>query len=73
MNKQELFDALNQTAKDLNLFHWINIDHEIHVPVALTTLSALIFQKDFKQNKNTDLIKEQSLNLITKGMLIWED
>lgn len=73
MTKQECFDALNITAMRLGLNKgWIDVDREVFVPQSLKDISALIFQLDYPPDKNTDLIKEQSLNLIRKGRLIFD-
>lgn len=74
MTRIQMFNALNKTAIDLGLEKsWFEIKDISFVPSALTQLSALIFQLDFPQNENTNLIKEQSVNLIKFGKLIFED
>jgi len=67
MKKQQLFDAINNLAKDLGLYHWIEINDLVHVPMAMNTLSSVAWYKNFPENNNTKLIREQLDNLWIRG------
>lgn len=73
MTIQQLCYAINKTASNLGLKSWIEVNDPCFIPQALNNLSALIFQMDYPENELTDLVKEQSKNLIFSGRLIFEE
>ena len=73
MTQQELFDAINQTNRDIGMVGAIEVTHIIHTPMAMTNLAAVLWVKNFPENKNTRLIREQMQQLWFKGALKFDD
>lgn len=73
MKKQELLNAINQTAKDVGWQHWIETKDIVFVPMALTQLASTLWVIEFKENQNTKMIRKQLKNLWFKGSLEFED
>ncbi len=72
MTKESLFNALNKTAENLKLTSWIKVEHDIFAPMAINSLSSLMWQINFPEDENTKIIREQAHNLIYKGQLIFD-
>ncbi len=73
MKSNELITALNQTATDVGLIHWIPVNSIYMIPNAMQILSSVLWVKQFPENNNTKLIREQSRILFEFGKLVFED
>lgn len=73
MTQKQLFKAINETAFNAGIKHWIEIDNIVFASMAIEQLSALLWKIEFKDDENTRLIREQALNLVHRGNMIFED
>lgn len=73
MTQQALFDAINQTNVDIGMVNPVKVTHPFHAPMAMTNLAAGMWVRNFPENDNTRLIREQMQHLWFKGALKFDD
>lgn len=69
MSEKTLFDAINKTAKNLGILHWIEVTDKLWVPMAMNQLSSVMWFKQFPDDENTVLIRKQMSHLYLEGAL----